>query len=199
LIALQSSDGGQVNWAPIELACRTDREGNFRVPALKGSYKIWVARGAESGPDECMPIHSQGPPPPVLPRVVDFDPDSQGASPRQELTLLTGPEVAIRGTVTGLDGKPAKGIDLVLTAVIGKPLDNPYTTLQWTTTDADGRYALTGLRRGLTQSHLMFLSRFHVVPSGHSRARTDFHDSQGVSFEPLNEDQDPLDFRLVTP
>jgi hypothetical protein len=188
------------------LACRTDREGNFRVPALKGSYKIWVARGAESGPDECMPIHSQGPPPAVLPRVVDFDPDSQGASPRQELTLLTGPEVAIRGTVTGLDGKPSKGVNLILMAVIGKPLDNPYTNLQWTTTDADGRYALTGLPRGLTQSHLLLLSqappnnqRYHVVASGHFRARPDFHDPQGVTFEPLNEDQDPLDFRLVTP
>jgi hypothetical protein len=199
VIALQSTDGGQLDWVPIELACTTDREGSFRVPALKGSYKIWVARGAESGPDECMPIHSQGPPPAVLPRVVDFDPDSQGASPRQELTLLTGQEVAIRGTVTGLDGKPAKGIDLILMAVIGKTLDNSYTTLQWATTDADGRYALTGLPLGLAQSHLMLLSRFHVVPSGHFQARKDFHDSQGVTFEPLNEDQDPLDLRLVTP
>ena len=74
--------------------------------------------GAGSGPDECLPIHSHGPPPAVLPRVEDFDPDSPGANPRRELTLLTSPEVAIRGTVTGLDGKPAKGVDLILMAVI---------------------------------------------------------------------------------
>src|SRR5262249_55889192 len=34
-IAYQSHDGGQVIWAPIRLVCRTDREGNFRIPALK--------------------------------------------------------------------------------------------------------------------------------------------------------------------
>jgi hypothetical protein len=125
LIALQSIDGGQVDWVPIALASRTDQEGNFRIPVLKGSYKIWAARGALSGPDECMPIHSQGPPPAVLPRVVDFDPDTPEASPRRDLTLLTGPEVAIRGMVTGKDGKPAKRVDLILMAVIGEPVDNP--------------------------------------------------------------------------
>src|SRR5262249_3400891 len=156
---------------------------------------VWVTRGAESRADECMPIHSQGPPPAVLPRVVDFDPDSQGANPRQELTLLTCPEVTIRGTVTGLDGKPAKGVDLILMAVIGKPHNNPFTNLQWTTTDADGRYALTGLPRGLTQARLLLLSQappgdqsYSVVPSGRFRARPHYHDSQGVTFEPLNED-----------
>src|SRR5262249_44547576 len=132
-IAYQSHDGGQVIWAPIRLVCRTDREGNFRIPALKGSYKIWVARGALSGPDDSMPMHSQGSPPAVLPRVVDFDPDSRGAHPRQELTLLAGPEVAIRGTVTGPDGKPAKGAPLILMAVIGKPLETAYSNLRWTT------------------------------------------------------------------
>src|SRR4029077_5632855 len=58
VIALQSTDGGHVDWVPIEVACKTDRAGNFRVPALKGLYKIWVARGAESGPDNLVPIVS---------------------------------------------------------------------------------------------------------------------------------------------
>jgi len=197
LIALESIDPGRLdrepmNRTPIQLAYRTDREGSFRVPALKGSYKIWVARGAESGPDECMAIHSDGPPPAVLPRVLDFNPDAQGANARVELTLMTSPEVAIRGTVTGLEGKPARGVDLILTAVIGTPINNrPYTVLQWTATDADGRYAFTGVPRGLTRAGVMLLltprdlnENSRIVPS------------QGVTFEPLNKDQDPVDFRL---
>ena len=60
--------------------------------------------------------------------------------------------------------------------------------------------------RGLTRARLLLLTQalssnqtLHVIPSGRFRARPDFHDSQGVTFEPLNEDQDPLDFRLEIP
>jgi hypothetical protein len=203
VVALESTDGGQLNWVPIRLAYKTDREGLFRVPALKGSYKIWVARGAESGPDECAPIHSDGPPPAVLPRVVDFHPDSQGANPRLGLTLQASPEVAIRGTVTGWDGKPAQGVAMILQAAIGKEMGNPYAPLAWAYTDARGRYALTGIPRGLSQSYLMLLPHappsnqaFRAIPSGHFHMRPNFHNSQGVNFEPLTEDQDPLDFRF---
>ena len=203
LIALQSTDGGQVNYVPIELACRTDREGNFRVHALKGPYKIWVARDAESGPDECVPLHSPGSAPAVLPRVLDFNPDSQGANPRLELTLLTRPEVAIRGTVTSWDRKPAQGVAMILQAAIGDEMNNTLTNLAWAYTDAQGRYSLTGISRELKQSYLLLLPHappnkqsFRAVPSGHFQPKAGYQSPQGVNFQPLTEDQNPLDFQL---
>ncbi len=78
------------------------------------------------------------------------------------------------------------------------------TPLRWTTTDATGRYALTGIPRGLPQAHL---NVFAEPPENHSphrvyssviaSGRFQGRDSgTGVAFEPMNRDQDPLDFRL---
>jgi len=207
VIALESTDRGQFGWFPIILASKTDRNGNFRVPALKGEFKVWAARAHDSGPDDRGPVLSDGSPPAVLPQIVDFATGSGGmgghllgGGTRQELTLLAGPEVAIRGTITGLDGKPAQGISLVLNTTIGKLQGTRSTPLQWTMADAQGRYALTGIPRGLTQSSLMVYaeppdnrSYITVVPSGRFQGRAYV---QGMMFDNLNQNQDPLDFHL---
>ena len=98
VIAFESTDRGQFGWFPIILASTTDRNGNSRVPALKGEFKVWAARAHDSGPDDRGPILSDGPPPAVLPQVVDFATGSgglgghlPGGGMRQELKLLAGP------------------------------------------------------------------------------------------------------------
>ena len=139
VIAIESTDGGQVNSAPIQLARKTDpREGNFRISALKGSFKIsWdfllrVLNQDRTNVSRLLPTaHLRR----SCPEVLDFKPTSvrskQGASTitavpldRRELTLLTSPEVAIRGTVTGWDGKPAQGVSMFLTVAIGNEKGN---------------------------------------------------------------------------
>ncbi len=100
VIALESTDRGQFGWFPITLAYQTDRDGKFRVPALKGSFKIWVAKAHDAGLDDRGPVVGNDPVPAVMPRIMDFDPSS--GRQRQPLLLATGPEVAIRGTITGL-------------------------------------------------------------------------------------------------
>jgi peroxiredoxin len=207
VIALESTDRGQFGWFPITLACKTDRDGRFRIPALKGSFKILAAEGHDSGPDDRGPIVSDGPPPAVLPQVVDFNTGSGGVAgrlfgppSRKELTLFCNRPVTIRGTITGTDGKPAQGVSLHLSVAIGSLLGNPLTPLQWTTTDAKGHYTFTGIPRGLTQAYLQVYaeppdhrSYIAFVASGNFQGRAH---SAGVSFQPLDRDQDPLDWRL---
>ncbi len=214
LIALESTDRGRFGWFPISLASKTDRDGNFRVAALKGEFKVWAARAHDSGADDRGPVLSDGSPPAVLPQIVGFatGPGGMGGhlpggGTRQELSLVAGPGVAIRGTITGLNGKPAQGVSVVFDTTVGKTQGNGtrLTPLQWTTSDAQGRYALTGIPRGLTLSSLMVFadapdnrSYIAVVPSGRFQGRAYV---QGMMFDNLNQDQDPLDFhmKLETP
>ena len=56
----------------------------------------------------------------------------------------------------------------------------------------DGRYAFTGVPRGLTHAERHAVARSRRPPNQNSRIVP----SQGISFEPLNKDQDPVDFRL---
>jgi len=196
VIAFESTDRGQFGWFPITLAYQTDRDGIFHVPAVKGSFKVWATQAHDAGPDDSRPVVGDGPVPAVLPQIMDFDP--QSGRVRQELVLVTRPEVAIRGKITGPDGKPAKGVCLWLLAWIGD--GNRLTPLRWTTTDAKGGYALTGIPRGLPQAHLNVFAEppdnqpFNgVVASGRFQGSVS---AASVAFEPLDQDQDPLDFRL---
>ena len=133
-----------------------------------------------------------------MPQIMDFDPRS--GTLRQESDLLAGPGVAIRGTITGPDGKPVGGVSIVLETVIGKQQGGRFSTLQWTMTDDHGRYALAGIPRGLTLSGLMVYAEppdnrsfMTVVPSGRFQGRPY---AQGMMFDNLDRDQDPLDFAL---
>ena len=112
VIAVECTEPGQFDWFPMNLACKTDRDGRFRVPALQGSFKIWVAQAHDSGWEDRGPIVSDGPVPAVLPQVVVFNTSSDGVAgrfsgppSRKQLTLVANRGVTIRGTITGPDEK----------------------------------------------------------------------------------------------
>ncbi|MHC5540523.1 TlpA family protein disulfide reductase, partial [Singulisphaera rosea] len=196
VIAMESVDRGRFGWFPITLAFRTDHAGDFRIPALKGSYKIWATSAHDHGPDDRGPIVSPDAVPAVMPRVMNFDLGS--GVDHQMLVLQTAPEVSIRGMVTLPDGKPARGVCLWLLAQIGE--GNRLTPLRWTSTDGAGRYALTGIPQGLAQTHLEVFaeppdnrSNYSMVASGRFQGSGR---GRSVAFKPLQQDQDPLDFRL---
>ena len=90
-------------------------------------------------------------------------------------------------------------------ATIGGPAENRLTTFQWTNTNEEGRYALTGIPQGLSRAFLNVYaeppdrrSHFEAIASGNFQGQAMI---SSVGFEPLKRDQDPLDFRLelVTP
>jgi hypothetical protein len=77
---------------------------------------------------------------------------------------------------------------------------NRLTTLRWTTTDPEGRYALNGIPRGLSPAQLCFFAEppdgrtfYGAVASGRFQG-TD--SGTGVGFEPMERDQDPLNLQL---
>ncbi|SIN79642.1 RNA polymerase sigma factor, sigma-70 family [Singulisphaera sp. GP187] len=196
LIAFESTDRGEFGWFPIVLAAKTDRDGRFQIPSVKGAFKIWAAQAHEAGRDDSGPVSCDGPVPAVLPRIMHFDP--QSGRVRQELVLGTRTEVTIRGTITGPDGKPANSVGLYLLVAIED--GNRLTPLRWTATDANGRYALTGIPRGLTQAQLSVFAEppdqhsfGGIVASGRFQREAS---AASVRFERLEQDQDPLDFRL---
>jgi hypothetical protein len=207
VIAVECTEPGQCDWFRITLACKTDQDGRFRIPALQGSFKIWVAQAHDSGLDDRGPIVSDGPPPAVLPQVVDFNPGFEGVAgrlfgppSRKELTLVASRPVTIRGTIIGPDGTRAQGITLDLSVAIGSLPGNVLTPLQWRTTDAEGHYTFTGIPRGLTRAYLTVhaappgdRSRLAIVASGNFQGMAV---RSSVSFEPLDRDQDPLNVRL---
>ena len=196
VIAFESTDRGQVSSFPITLAYKTDHDGNFHVRAVKGAFKVWMAKAHDSGPDDSGPIVSDGPIPAVLPQVIDFDPRS--ARGRQELVLVTRPEITFRGTITGTDGKPAKGVCLWLVTGIGN--ESYLTPIRWATTDSSGRYAFSGIPRPGSQAFLTVFAEppdnrtyYDAVASGSFQGQAY---GASVTFESLSRDQDPLDFRL---
>ena len=168
VIAFESIDRGEFGWFPITVAFKSDRGGQVRIPALRGSYKIWTALAHDSGPDDRGPIVSDGPALAFMPRVVDFR-----LSRLTALDLSFATSVFIRGKITGPDGKPAQGISLMLLTAIGDAEEKHLTTLQWTTTNTEGQYALTGIPRGLTRAYLNVYakppddrSHFRAIASG---------------------------------
>jgi RNA polymerase sigma factor (sigma-70 family) len=201
VIALESTEPGAFDWFPITLACKTDRDGKFRIAALQGTFKIWVAQAHDSGPDDRGPIVSDGPPPPVLPMVVSCNTDTAGPARALFVPLIAfWPPVTIRGTITGPDGRKAEGISLDLSVALEGAKADSLTPLEWTTTDAEGRYAFPGIPRGLAHAYLTVhpappgdRSRVAIAASGNFRGKVV---GSTVSFEPLDQDQDPLDLRL---
>jgi peroxiredoxin len=198
LIAFESIDRGQFGWFPITLACKTDRNGEFHVPALKGSFSVRPVRACDSGPDDRGPVVSDGPVPAILPRVVNFDANSNGA--RQELVLFTGPTVAIRGKITAADGKPAAKVDVMLQLLVGE--SKRFVPFLWTSTDEKGHYALTEIPRGLTNAYMNVHamppddhSDIRMVASGRFQGKVQGA-SKVIKFAPMEQDQDPLDFLL---
>jgi RNA polymerase sigma factor (sigma-70 family) len=200
VIAFESTDRGEFGWFPMTLACKTDRDGEFRVPPLKGPFKVWAAHAHDSGPDDRGPIVSDTPPLACMPQVAEFQPHSA-----RGLHLGGYRPVAIQGKVTGPDGKPAQGVALMFMAATGDAEEKRLTVLQWTSTNAEGQYALTGIPQGLTRAYLNTYaeppdrqSHFEATASGNFQGTAVI---SSVSFDPLKRDQDPLDFRLklVTP
>jgi RNA polymerase sigma factor (sigma-70 family) len=196
VIAFESTDRGQFGSFPITLVYKTDHDGNFHVPAVKGAFKVWTTKAHDSGPDDSGPVVCDGPIPAVLPQIMIFDPRS--VTGRQEFVVQTRPEISFRGTITAPDGKPVRGVCLWLVAGIGD--DRYLAPIRWTTTDSNGRYALSGIPRGLTKAFLTVFAEppdrqtyYDAIASGSFQGQAH---GGSVTFELLERDQDPLDFRL---
>lgn len=119
---------------PIGTAVKTDEDGSFRIPPIRGSYRVWVTSDA---PDYSRQVTVSGvAPPPILPQRIDFN----GEDKTREVTLREAGSVVVRGTVRWADGAGVP--DLAIRAQMLPPGWKSSADLASVRTDSKGCFVL---------------------------------------------------------
>jgi hypothetical protein len=115
-------------------AVKTDENGGFRLPPVRGTYRVWVTNDA---PDYSRRLVVTGAaPPPILPQRMDFN----GKDKTREVVLREAGSVTIRGRVRWADGSGVP--DIEIKSEMLPPGWKEGTHLASTRTDSKGRYVL---------------------------------------------------------
>jgi len=125
----------------MRVAAKTQPDGSFSLPPLKGTFHIWTPKRFATWwtePTQRSPLPRVA----ALPQVHRLD----GSSERVELELKGRPLVRVAGVVQDLQGRPAKGV--VMNLYCSKP--GAYSIRDFVVTGADGRYTFEGIPRGLS-------------------------------------------------
>ena len=122
-------------------AVTTDREGRFILKGVGRERLVSLLIGDPKVESRYEFVATRNMPAMKFP---DFDRQNQGHTITYHgatFELVTGPGLELVGTVRDKDtGKPLAGVTVQTTAAFGNPL-----RFHKTTTDADGRYRLTGI------------------------------------------------------
>ena len=90
----------------IGTAVKTDENGSFRLPPVRGTYRVLVTNGA---PDYSGQLFVTGAaPPPILPQKIDFN----GEDKTREVVFREAGSITVRGTVRWADGSPVPDIKI---------------------------------------------------------------------------------------
>ena len=141
LVAAESFYNGafRTHHLPYRLATRTDREGRFHFPPLKGEYRFFVTEASESMASESKDasgfMETESVPLSVAPRTETFS-DAES----RRVTLYAGDSSKVDGHVRWDDGSPAAGSIVVATMM--PAVNGPGLQLAHTLTDASGHYEL---------------------------------------------------------
>ena len=115
-------------------AVKTDENGSFRLPPVRGTYRVSVTNDA---PDYSRRHTVTGTaPPPILPQKIDFN----GKDKTREVVLREAGSVTVRGTVRWADGSGAP--DIEIRSDMKPPSWKESAHLASTRTDSKGRYVL---------------------------------------------------------
>jgi beta-lactamase regulating signal transducer with metallopeptidase domain len=119
---------------PLGTAVKTDANGSFRLPPLRGSYRVWVTNDA---PDYSRQLTVSGvAPPPILPQRMDFS----GEDKSREVIFREAGSIVVSGTVRWADGSGVA--DLAIRAQMLPPEWKSSANLASVRTDSQGRYVL---------------------------------------------------------
>lgn len=119
---------------PIGTAVKTDESGSFRLPPIRGTYRVWVTNDA---PDYSRQLTVSGvAPPPILPQRIDFN----GEDKTREVVFREAGSVTVRGTVRWADGSGVP--DIEIRSHMKPPGWKSSTELASVRTDSKGRYVL---------------------------------------------------------
>jgi hypothetical protein len=119
---------------PIGMAVKTDENGSFRLPPLRGTYRVWVTNDA---PDYSRQLTVSGvTPPPILPQRIELS----GEDKTREVLFREAGSVTVRGTVRWPDGAGVP--DIEIKAAMLPPGWKSGANLASVRTDGKGRYVL---------------------------------------------------------
>jgi beta-lactamase regulating signal transducer with metallopeptidase domain len=119
---------------PIGTAVKTDENGSFRLPPIRGTYQVWVTNGA---PDYSRQLIVSGvAPPPILPQRIDVS----GEDRTREVIFREAGSVTVRGTVRWADGSGVP--DIEFRSQMKPPGWTSSVELASVRTDSKGRYVL---------------------------------------------------------
>ncbi len=153
VVALQSEE---TRWlflfgVLIGTAVKTDDDGRFRLPPVRGSYKVFVTSGAGDYSRRC---YLRGAPaPPILPQRIELG----GADETREVVLREAGSVTVRGTVRWADGSPVPGVDIRARMLPGSWKSG--VELGSARTDSEGAYVL----RLPAPAERVIISVHHVI------------------------------------
>jgi beta-lactamase regulating signal transducer with metallopeptidase domain/uncharacterized GH25 family protein len=119
---------------PLGMAVKTDENGSFRLPPLRGTYRVRVTNDA---PDYSRQRTVSGvAPPPILPQRIDFNDEDK----TREIILREAGSVTVRGTVRWPDGSGVPDIEIKSAPL--PPGWKSGANLASVRTDSQGRYVL---------------------------------------------------------
>jgi beta-lactamase regulating signal transducer with metallopeptidase domain len=177
----------------IGTAVKTDETGNFTLPPVRGTYKVWVAGDA---PDYSRRITVNGStPPPILPEKIEFD----GSDATEKIEFREAVSIVVRGSVRRADGSPVPGVEVKSSALpVGwrSGVDLPSAR-----TDGEGRYALKlpapicGVRICVFQSIRMPDGSFQRPKAVGSGADA-LDQKQSIKFDLLDADVEDADWEV---
>jgi beta-lactamase regulating signal transducer with metallopeptidase domain len=119
---------------PIGTAVKTDENGSFQLPPIRGTYQVWVTHDAA---DYSRQLSVSGvAPPPILPQRIDFN----GEDKTREVIFREAGSVTVRGTVRWADGSGVP--DMEIRSQMLPPGWKRSANLASVRTDSKGRYVL---------------------------------------------------------
>jgi len=174
---------------PVRVAAKTEADGTFTLPPLKGTFTFWAPKAFQLWWTEPAQ-RSPRPRVVILPQQHSFD----GTRERMELELRGVPQVKVAGRLIDPDGSPVKDTIVTLHVnMLGASMMRDFVA-----TDADGRYTFKGIPRGIESLHVSARSirrtiqgkraYLRAMPLAHAmgnaaRLKRVDHDVLGVDFQ----------------
>jgi len=189
-------DGSRRQTGPIRVAAKTGPDGAFELAPLKGRFTIWAPASFTRWWTEPAE-HSPRPRLAVLPVERTFD----GILEHVKLDPRASLQVRVAGRVIDVDGKPAKGVGVMIYCNVGRS-PRP-VALAAARTDEDGRFDLEGIPKGVRDVMITvpIVRSWKRKENTYLKAKplahvTGAHDDGSVRLEQIQEDLPNVDFQF---
>ncbi len=136
VVAIQGEDRTMLSFVGVLIgtAVKTDESGSFRLPPVRGAYRVLVSNNA---PDYLRQHTVTGAsPPPIMPQKLFFDGDAE----TREVVFREADSATVQGAVRWADGTGVPGVEI--RAKLLPPKWKSRVELATARTDEKGNYAL---------------------------------------------------------